>query len=159
MFINESGLYALIFGSQLETAKKFKHWVTSEVLPAIRKSGNYTASPVINLRDIAVSLQELSERMSAVEQSVIRNSASLAYEDGFSDSRESLVRLVKKAARENCMNERAVWSDLYRSYEKITGIPLMKSARALGMSVIAYVDLIGRMENLKRFAEQVLWFV
>lgn len=39
--INESGLYAAIFGSTLETAKKFKHWVTSEVLPQIRKTGVY----------------------------------------------------------------------------------------------------------------------
>ncbi len=36
--INESGLYSLIFGSRLEGAKRFKHWVTSEVLPAIRKT-------------------------------------------------------------------------------------------------------------------------
>lgn len=41
--INESGLYALIFGSKLPSARKFKHWVTSEVLPAIRKSGHYEA--------------------------------------------------------------------------------------------------------------------
>lgn len=39
--INESGLYALIFGSKLESAKRFKHWVTSEVLPSIRKTGGY----------------------------------------------------------------------------------------------------------------------
>lgn len=39
--INESGLYALIFGSKLESAKRFKHWVTSEVLPSIRKHGGY----------------------------------------------------------------------------------------------------------------------
>lgn len=39
--ITESGLYALIFGSKLESAKRFKHWVTSEVLPAIRKNGSY----------------------------------------------------------------------------------------------------------------------
>lgn len=39
--INESGLYALIFGSKLESAKRFKHWVTSEVLPALRKTGTY----------------------------------------------------------------------------------------------------------------------
>ncbi len=39
--INESGLYALIFGSKLESAKRFKHWVTSEVLPEIRKNGSY----------------------------------------------------------------------------------------------------------------------
>ena len=40
-FVNESGLYALIFGSKLESAQRFKHWVTSEVLPAIRKTGSY----------------------------------------------------------------------------------------------------------------------
>lgn len=39
--ISESGLYALIFGSKLESAKRFKHWVTSEVLPSIRKTGGY----------------------------------------------------------------------------------------------------------------------
>ena len=41
-FVNESGLYALIFGSKLESAKEFKRWVTSEVLPSIRKTGSYT---------------------------------------------------------------------------------------------------------------------
>lgn len=41
IIINESGLYALIFGSKLESAKRFKRWVTSEVLPALRKTGSY----------------------------------------------------------------------------------------------------------------------
>lgn len=41
VIINESGLYALIFGSKLESAKRFKRWVTSEVLPAIRRTGTY----------------------------------------------------------------------------------------------------------------------
>ena len=41
LIINESGLYSLIFGSKLESAKKFKKWVTSEVLPSIRKTGQY----------------------------------------------------------------------------------------------------------------------
>lgn len=40
-FINESGLYSLIFGSKLEKAREFKKWVTSEVLPSIRKTGGY----------------------------------------------------------------------------------------------------------------------
>lgn len=40
--INESGVYALIFGSKLPNAKKFKHWVTSEILPTIRKTGSYS---------------------------------------------------------------------------------------------------------------------
>ncbi len=41
LFVTESGLYALIFGSKLDTAQKFKHWVTSVVLPQIRKTGGY----------------------------------------------------------------------------------------------------------------------
>ena len=41
IFINESGLYALILSSKLEGARRFKHWVTSEVLPSIRKQGGY----------------------------------------------------------------------------------------------------------------------
>ena len=40
--INESGMYSLIFGSKLESARRFKHWVTSEVLPSIRKTGRYS---------------------------------------------------------------------------------------------------------------------
>ena len=41
IIVNESGLYSLILSSKLPTAKKFKHWVTSEVLPSIRKTGSY----------------------------------------------------------------------------------------------------------------------
>lgn len=45
--INESGVYSLIFGSKLESAKRFKKWVTSEVLPAIRKHGTYMTDQTI----------------------------------------------------------------------------------------------------------------
>ncbi len=46
IFINESGLYSLILSSKLPKAKKFKHWVTSEVLPTIRKTGSYGSSNI-----------------------------------------------------------------------------------------------------------------
>lgn len=52
--INESGLYALIFGSKLESAKRFKHWVTSEVLPSIRKHGMYAVDELLENPDIAI---------------------------------------------------------------------------------------------------------
>lgn len=42
IIINESGMYALVFGSRLPKAKEFKHWVTSEVLPTLRKTGTYS---------------------------------------------------------------------------------------------------------------------
>lgn len=45
VIINESGLYSLILGSKLPSAKQFKHWVTSEVLPSIRKTGTYSTLP------------------------------------------------------------------------------------------------------------------
>ena len=54
IIINESGLYALIFGSKLESAQRFKHWVTSEVLPAIRKTGSYQAPQGKELLALAV---------------------------------------------------------------------------------------------------------
>lgn len=60
IFINESGLYALIFGSKLESAKRFKHWVTSEVLPSIRKTGYYEMP----------KLKEQSERLASVNNAV-----------------------------------------------------------------------------------------
>lgn len=58
--INESGLYSLIFSSKLPNAKKFKHWVTSEVLPAIRKHGVYVVDKMLNNPYMLISaLQEL----------------------------------------------------------------------------------------------------
>ena len=45
LFVNESGMYSLILGSKLESAKRVKRWVTSEVLPAIRKTGKYQLQP------------------------------------------------------------------------------------------------------------------
>lgn len=58
--INESGLYSLIFSSKLPTAKKFKRWVTNEVLPSIRKHGMYipntTLNQIMNSPDMIIEL-------------------------------------------------------------------------------------------------------
>lgn len=59
-WINESGLYALIFGSKLESAKRFKHWVTSEVLPTIRKTGSYQ-KPMSALELMELQMQAIKE--------------------------------------------------------------------------------------------------
>lgn len=70
--INESGLYALIFGSKLESAKRFKHWVTSEVLPSIRKTGGYQ-KPMTTFEQIKLLAQgntELNERVDKVEDKI-----------------------------------------------------------------------------------------
>ena len=51
--INESGVYSLIFGSKLQSARRFKHWVTSEVLPAIRKTGSYSMNEKYDRMELA----------------------------------------------------------------------------------------------------------
>lgn len=68
--INESGLYSLIFGSKLESAKKFKKWVTSEVLPAIRKTGSYTVPQTTDdkIALLALGHTELRSEVVAVKQ-------------------------------------------------------------------------------------------
>jgi len=57
--INESGLYSLILGSRKPEAKKFKKWVTAEVLPAIRKTGRYEVEPIANGETVTRSLESL----------------------------------------------------------------------------------------------------
>lgn len=75
--INESGVYSLIFSSKLESAKKFKRWVTAEVLPTIRRQGAYITPQVqpqgveaftAVLETLTTAVQTLTRRMDAVEQ-------------------------------------------------------------------------------------------
>ena len=69
--VNESGLYALIFGSKLESAKRFKKWVTSEVLPAIRRNGRYECP-------VAAALTIDAAQQLAVKKAVARRAKNVA---------------------------------------------------------------------------------
>ena len=69
--INESGFYALVLGSKLPEAKRFKHWVTSEVLPSIRKTGSYMtpqaqAGLAETVKALADKVEKLEDRHPAV---------------------------------------------------------------------------------------------
>lgn len=72
--INESGLYTAVFNSKLKDAKKFKHWVTSEVLPSIRKNGGYIAGQETLSDDellakaLLVAQNKIAERDKIIEQ-------------------------------------------------------------------------------------------
>lgn len=70
--INESGLYSLIFGSKLESAKRFKRWVTSEVLPAIRKTGSYQKPMTIaeQIQLLAQGSQDHEKRIEKLENTM-----------------------------------------------------------------------------------------
>lgn len=65
VMINESGLYALIFGSRLESSARFKRWVTSDVLPSIRKTGAYLSSDIDS-----EMLFKMAEAMAKKEQEI-----------------------------------------------------------------------------------------
>lgn len=89
-FVNESGLYALIFGSKLESAKAFKRWVTSEVLPTIRKTGGYTipktyadalalaAEQAKAIEMQAAQLNEAKQHIAIAEEVIEQNERQLA---------------------------------------------------------------------------------
>ncbi|EON84807.1 Phage antirepressor protein [Staphylococcus epidermidis 36-1] len=73
VIINESGLYSLIFSSKLESAKRFKRWVTSEVLPAIRKTGTYQVpdNPMDALKLMFEATEQTKEEIATVKADVI----------------------------------------------------------------------------------------
>lgn len=74
IIINESGLYALIFGSKLESAKRFKHWVTSEILPSIRKNGGYISGQEtmsdeeLLAKALVVAQNKIAEKQKHIEE-------------------------------------------------------------------------------------------
>lgn len=78
VIINESGLYSLIFGSKLPAAKEFKHWVTSEVLPTMRKIG------------FDRSLQELQNQLQLYQQSALESGVDRA------EVAEMRVQMIEK---------------------------------------------------------------
>ena len=108
--VNESGLYALVFGSQLKDAKKFKHWVTSEVLPAIRKHGAYMTDGVIErtLTDpdylimLATNLKEERAKRALAEAENEKNKPKVLFADAVSASSRSCLmgELAKMISQE-----------------------------------------------------------
>lgn len=83
--INESGLYSLVLSSKLPKAKQFRRWVTSEVLPALRKTGSYTMPEaevrVIPKREPEVSLSGLA-RVASVARKAILDTGGSRFEAG-----------------------------------------------------------------------------
>lgn len=73
--INESGLYSLILGSKLESAKRFKRWVTSEVLPQIRRTGGYV--PTHDSHGMQLSDEEIMAKALQISQRTIEQQQSL----------------------------------------------------------------------------------
>jgi len=107
--INESGLYSLILSSKLPKAKEFKHWVTSEILPTIRKHGAYMTDSVIEqaltspdfLIQLATQLKEEQAQRKALEQRVEADRPKVLFAEAVETSQTSiligdLAKLIKQ---------------------------------------------------------------
>lgn len=110
VIINESGLYSLIFSSKLESAKRFKRWVTSEVLPAIRKHGLYATDNVIEnilnnpdyIINVLTEYKKEKEHNLALKQQVKENKPKVLFADSVAGSDNSiLVGELAKLLKQN----------------------------------------------------------
>ena len=108
--INESGFYSLVLGSKLPNAKQFKHWVTSEVLPAIRKHGGYLSAEKVEeallnpdvLIHLATQLKEEREQRRALAEQIQRDKPFTEFGSAIAASSDAiLVGEFAKLARNN----------------------------------------------------------
>lgn len=88
--INESGLYSLILGSKLESAKRFKRWVTSEVLPAIRRTGSYSNQPTGG-KLLAMAVLEAQRLLDAKDEEIARMKPKEIFADSVASSHTSIL--------------------------------------------------------------------
>lgn len=100
--INESGVYALVFGSKLPSAKRFKHWVTSEVLPQIRKTGSYATPQLTGEELMAKALIEANSVLARQSKQLEEQKPKVLFADSVIASKGSiLVRELAKLIKQN----------------------------------------------------------
>lgn len=132
--INESGLYSLVMGSKLPGAKAFKRWVTSEVLPAIRRNGTYsrpkTAAEMFYMQaEINVALEK---RMDGLEKTVAEAAEMLSAPSVQKDAwQERTNRTISEIVENNGLSHQAYRGELYAKLENRTGCDLAARQRNL----------------------------
>lgn len=144
--INESGLYALIFGSKLESAKRFKHWVTSEVLPAIHHNGGYIMGQE-NLSDselmakaILVAQKTIEHKNQIIEQQKAKIEADrpkTIFADAVSTSHTSI--LIGDLAKLICQNGVQTGQKRLFQWMRENGY-LMKTGASYNMPMQRYIE-------------------
>ena len=100
--INESGLYSLVLSSKLPSAKKFKRWVTSEVLPALRKTGQYQVKELSGQELMAKALVEAQSVLAAKDKVIEEMKPKVVFADAVATSHTSiLVGELAKILKQN----------------------------------------------------------
>ena len=100
--INESGLYCLVLSSKLPNAKKFKRWVTSEVLPALRKTGQYQVKELSGSELMAKALIEAQSVLAAKDKQIEQMKPKVVFADAVATSHTSiLVGELAKILKQN----------------------------------------------------------
>lgn len=127
--INESGLYSLILSSKLPNAKRFKRWVTSEVLPSIRKTGSYNSPDYSALSPQLQYLISLEQKTKELEKAVQNTSKRL---DSMCETmqikgdnwRKATHSLINRIASASGQEQRAIYLDIYDELEYRAGCNL-----------------------------------
>lgn len=102
VIINESGLYSLVLSSKLPSAKKFKRWVTSEVLPALRKTGQYQVKELSGSELMARALIEAQNVLAAKDKQIEEMKPKVVFADAVATSHTSiLVGELAKILKQN----------------------------------------------------------
>lgn len=138
--VNESGLYSLVLSSKLPNAKKFKRWVTSEVLPSIRKHGSYSVqsqfadlSPQLQVliqmetrqKQIEARQAELATALAGLEQKLQNTCEVIALDKtAWRKDSEHLINKIARATGEGYGGIRLVYEEIYRSIESRAGVSL-----------------------------------
>lgn len=100
--VNESGLYSLVLSSKLPSAKKFKRWVTSEVLPALRKTGQYQVKELSGQELMAKALIEAQNVLAAKDKVIEEMKPKVVFADAVATSHTSiLVGELAKILKQN----------------------------------------------------------
>lgn len=162
--VNESGMFSLVLSSQLPTAKKFKRWVTSEVLPAIRKTGSYQLpqTPEGQIRLLLESSVHTDERLTNVEEDIdlLKNKSEID-----STQRFQLQKARNKQAIEVCggkdsnfykTRSRKVFMELAHDFKEYFEIPRYDALRKEDFDkAIEFVDGWYPSVLLKRDIDEV----
>ena len=147
LFINESGLYSLILGSQLPKAKEFKQWVTSEVLPTIRKHGMFVAEEMMNNPDFMIqTFEKLKKEME--EKKKLKNQ--LLLDKPYTEFGKSIIPC-----------KQAIMIGAYAKLLKNAGIDIGQNRLFAWMRLHGYLIERGERRNqpLQKYIDQGLFVI